>query len=91
MSQDCHALTIKTDKLLLTYGAAMYEKHGSKRRSEISYKLKSIAKLLEAFQESTGNESSNAFNLIDPNKSIDKIRESKDWHSKPIPDTGIFP
>ena len=66
MTQDTYALIIKTDKLLLTYGAAMFEKDGPKRRSEISYKLKSLAKLLEVFQGETKNESSNAFDLIDP-------------------------
>ena len=38
MTQDKYALIIKTDRLLLTYGAAMYEKDGQKRRSDISYK-----------------------------------------------------
>ena len=66
MIQDSYALIIKTDKLLLTYGAAMYEKEGPKRRSKISYKLKSLAKLLEVFQEESKNANSNAFDLIDP-------------------------
>ena len=47
MNQDIYTLMIKTDKLLLKYGNLKYEKDGPNRRSEISYKLKSLAKLLE--------------------------------------------
>ena len=66
MNQDKYTLMIKTDQLLLTYGAVMLEKDGMKRKGEISYKLKSLAKLLEKFQELKGKENSTSKDLIDP-------------------------
>lgn len=75
MNQDTYTLKIKTDQLLLAYGSVMFEKDGSKRRNEIAYKLKSVAKVLEVFQELSENEHSTAFDLIDP-KNWDTLVES---------------
>ena len=75
MKQDAYTLIMKTDPLLLSYGAVMFEKDGNKRRIEISYKLKCVARLLEVFQEQSKSEHSTAFDLIDP-KNWDTLVES---------------
>ena len=68
MNQDVYTLIIKTDPLLLTYAAILMERDGLRRKGEISYKLKSLAKLLEKGQELSKNANLAAKDLIDPKK-----------------------
>ena len=58
--------TIKTDQLLLTYCAILSEKDGLHRKNEISYKLKSLAELIEKAQELGKNANLAAKDIIHP-------------------------
>ena len=61
-----YALIIKTDQLLLTDGAILLEGDGLHKKNEISYKLKSLAKLLEKAQELGKNANLAAKDIINP-------------------------
>ena len=66
MNQGTYALIIKNDQLLLTYGALLMERDGLRRKSEISCKLKSLAKLLDKVQELGENANLTTKDMNDP-------------------------
>ena len=68
MNQDVYTLTIKADPLLLTNAAILMERDGLRRKGESSYKLKSLAKLLEKGQELSNNANLAVKDLIDAKK-----------------------